>query len=483
MKKLILYISILGFIFSSCSKDLDEAAVNRNNPEDVSISEIFPSAQAAVAYTIGNSFAINGGIWAQYWTQGSTARQYLDNEKYSITNSNQNRPWSQLYAGALNDLKLIKSKALTAKDSQMYAMALVMEAYTYQVLADAYENIPMTQALDISINAPTYDNASIVYDGIAAKLVEAQKIFKSTASPKTYAFDLFYAGDMAKWTKLTNTLLLKVYVRQSYARPAVASAGITANLTGASFLSTAADNAMTRYGSTQNQKNPLHASQLTLANFENLKASNTSLNVLNADVDKRIPVLYAKNAGGTYAGFAQGAGTLPTASTANTNFSNIGDKVGGKDPSIGASSPIIFMSNWESMFLQAEAIARGWMGGTAATMYSNGIRESHLYLGLTAADATAIAALHPLTGSAENQAGLIVAQKWVSMNGTQCFEGYTEVRRMNYTLPYVTFPVSAASIYGAGLRPHRFPYPADETATNPNTPVNKLSHVKMWFSK
>lgn len=482
MKKIIIILSCIG-LFNSCSKELDDAAVNRNNPENVTAAELFPSAQQSIAYTVGNQYSIYGGIWAQYWTQGSTARQYLDNEKYIVTNSNQDRPWSQLYAGALTDIKFIKSKSLEDKDSQMYGMALVLEAYVYQVLADAYEKVPMTQALDPSNFSPSYDGPTVIYDAIEAKLVEAKTLLNNADAgghAKTYSFDLFYGGDVTKWIKFANTLLLKVYMRQSYARPAVAQAGIAANLTGESFLTTQSDIAMVRYGTTLSQKNPLHASQLQLANFENLKASNTSLNVLNADGDMRIEAFYNTNAGGAYAGFNQGAGTLPTASTANNNFSNIGDIVGGAG---GASTPVILMSNWESYFLQAEAVARGWMGGVATTMYNNGIKESHLYLGYTAADATAVAALHPLAGSAEDQAGLIVAQKWVAMNGTQCFEGYTEVRRMNYMLPYVTFPVSAASVYGAGLMPHRFPYPASEISTNANTPSTPLVYTKMWFSK
>jgi hypothetical protein len=482
MKKIILYISIFGFLFISCEKDLDEAAINKNYPENVSIAEIFPSAQQAIAYTLGNSFAIHGGIWGQYWTQGSTASQYLNNEKYTLNNSDQDRPWGQMYADALNDLKIIRTKALVEKDSQIYAMALVMEAYAYQVVSDAYEKAPMKEAIDITNLTPAFDEPTAIYDAIATKLIEAKKIFSTRTSPKTYSYDLFYSGDIDKWELFTNTLLLKVYMRQAYARPTVAQAGIAANLTGASFLSDISENAMTRYINAQSQKNPLNASQFALANYENLKASNTSLNALKTDDDLRIGYFYNEAAStGLYTGFNQGAGRLPSANTANGNFSNIGDKVGGPN---GHSAPVIFMSSWESYFLQAEAAARGWLAGSASSLYENGIIESHLYFGLTAANGTDIANLHPLSGGAEAQAGLILAQKWISMNGTQCFEGYTELRRMNYSLPYVTFPASVVSVYGPGFMPHRFPLPSDEVNTNPNASgLTKPVHVKMWFSK
>ena len=49
MKKVIVVISFLGLILSSCNKDLDNAAINRNNPENVDIAELFPSAQQHIA--------------------------------------------------------------------------------------------------------------------------------------------------------------------------------------------------------------------------------------------------------------------------------------------------------------------------------------------------------------------------------------------------------------------------------------------------
>lgn len=481
MKKIAIYISIIGYLFSSCSKELDNAAINKNNPEDVNISELLPSAEAALAYTVGNQYAIYGGVWAQYWTQGSTGSQYLKNEQYNLTNTDQDRPWGQLYAGTLNDLKIIKSKALAEKDSQMYAMALVLEAYTFQVLTDAYGKIPMSQALDINNLSPSYDDPKEVYDALATKLIEAQKILNGVANPKKYNFDLLYSGDITKWVKFANTLLLKVYVRQSYARPGVASAGIALNLTGVDFLATETDNAIVHYIDALGQRNPLHASQLTLANFENLKASNTSLNVMKNDGDLRMEGMYNPAvANGSFTGFNQGAGKLLSASTANNNFSNIGDKVGGIK---GPSAPVILMSSWESYFLQAEAAARGWMGGSASTLYESGIEESHLYFGLTATDAADIASQHTLSGSPETMAGLIIAQKWMAMNGTQPFEGYTELRRVSYSLPYVTFPVSAVSNYGAGQMPYRFPIPSDETSANSSAPTTEAVYNKMWFSK
>jgi hypothetical protein len=145
MKKLII-LSLFIFSLASCTKDLNEAATNNNSPEDVTIAEVFPAAQQFIAYTVGNQYQIYGGIWAQYWTQGSTASQYEKNERYTIVNTDQDRPWSQLYAGALNDLKNVKSKALLEKDSQMYAMALVLEAYSFQLLTDAYEKVPYSKA-------------------------------------------------------------------------------------------------------------------------------------------------------------------------------------------------------------------------------------------------------------------------------------------------------------------------------------------------
>jgi hypothetical protein len=134
-------------------------------------------------------------------------------------------------------------------------------------------------------------------------------------------------------------------------------------------------------------------------------------------------VYNAAEATGQFNGFNQGAGRLASASTVNRNFSNIGDKVGGVN---GANAPVVLMSCWESYFLQAEAAAKGWLSGSATTLYENGIKASFAYHDLAATDATAVIAAYPLSGGADAMAGTIVFQKWVAMNGVQNFQNFLE---------------------------------------------------------
>src|ERR1051325_10618295 len=99
------------------------------------------------------------------------------------------------------------------------------------------------------------------------------------------------------------------------------------------------------------------------------------------------------------------------------------------------------MSASESMFLQAEASARGFMAGDGPTSYGEGITDSWLQwenAGAAAQDTFLDAYLaqegvaYPAGGSIDDQVRFIITQKWIAMNGNQNFEAWTEFRRTGY---------------------------------------------------
>jgi len=71
----------------------------------------------------------------------------------------------------------------------------------------------------------------------------------------------------------------------------------------------------------------------------------------------------------------------------------------------------------------------------------------------------------------------IISQKWISMDGTQNLEGWTEWRRTGY--PDI-FEVSATSNIGNKF-PVRILYPDIEVTRNPNTPPQKTVTDKLWW--
>src|SRR4051812_10294416 len=78
-------ILIVVFFFGSitaCKKDYYDINTDPNNPAGVPVSLLLPSAEGAIAHTLGNDMQIIGGIWAQYWTQSPAANQYKQYDQY-----------------------------------------------------------------------------------------------------------------------------------------------------------------------------------------------------------------------------------------------------------------------------------------------------------------------------------------------------------------------------------------------------------------
>src|SRR6185436_3795311 len=155
---------------------------------------------------------------------------------------------------------------------------------------------------------------------------------------------------------------------------------------------------------------------------------------------------------------------------------NIDDEVA------SASAPVKLMTGYESLFLQAEAVARGWMTGDAQALYEEGITESFVSYGLQDTDATnyftQTAIAFPSAGTTADKIEAIITQKWIAMDGNQCDEGWTEWRRTGFP---DFFTESVNSIIGAGRFPARFFYPSTESTRNGNFPGQPLIYTKVWW--
>jgi len=466
---------------SSCKKSLD-INTDPNNSTRASIDLVLPSAQGYMAYQLGNTFQILGGIWGQFWTQGPTSSQYKNLEQYSIQNTSYNRPWDSYYAGPLKDLKYIIDEGTATGKKNYVAIAKILQAYIFQYLTDLYGDIPFSEALDPNITSPHFDSQQQVYDGLIKLVDEGLAKIDLASSDHPTTDDLIYGGDMHLWQKFANTLKLKIYLRQAYVRPAVADAGIKAMYNAnAQFLGTGEDALIQFIDQTFNQ-NPLYASFQAIT-ADNYIASNTALQYLQNNNDPRIDIFYqrataAPNAG-QHAGLPQGKGPTLTGVQNANSYSKIGPDVGG--PNGGAAAPVIFMSAAESYFLQAEAVVRGWGTGDAKALYENGITASFTFWGLseTAADAYMLqpAIAFPTAGTMEQKIRAIIIQKWISMDGTQNVEAWTEWRRTGYP---DFFTISQASIIG-NVFPVRILIPDTEMSRNSNVPPQKLITDKVWW--
>lgn len=488
MKKITKYIvtAALGtMVFTACKKDFLDINDNPNSPSTVNIKEVLPSAQMAIGHVMGNNFQIFGGLWAEYWTQNPFSSQYKTIEQYSPSANDFDSPWKICYADALQDLKFVVEQGTKDGKMQHVACAKILQAYTYQVLTDNFGEIPFSEALkaDEGITAPKYDTQKDVYDGILTLIDEALSMIDPSAVNAPGSEDLIFQGDMTMWKKFANTLKLKIYLRLAYVDPAKAQAGV-ASLAGASFLA-GDEEAKISYSSAPGGTNPLYSIYSELNFTQNLVASYTCLDSmygLGASYDDlRITVFYDTIVGNDYNGHTQGDYTDISTPVSQISFPNANTGANSDKPE-SASAPVKFISGYESLFLQAEAVARGWMAGSAQSLYQAGITANYEAYGLTASDATAYYTafnhLYPVAGTFDQQLEAIITQKYYSMCGNQCNEAWTEYRRTGYPSFLIE---SASTIIGAGRMPNRMFYPSSELTRNPNVPSQHLIYDRVWW--
>jgi len=481
--KFILILSITTF-FSACEKDFLDVNKNPNQPEQVEAKQLLPTAIAHTAYVMGDEYQIIGGFWSQYWTQGPTGSQYNIYDQYLISNTTFDRAWSDLYADPLMDLKDIIRK--TESGNSKYAgIACILQAYIFQVLTDLHGDIPFSEALkaEEGIITPKFDSQSDIYDGLIPLIDKGINYLNTYLGTDIYPQedDFIYHGDVDLWLKFANTLKLKIYMRQSEVRPGVAQAGITSiSSNGIGFLEDGEDAQMFFIDQLFGQ-NPLYTQIAALGSF-NILASNSALNYLINNNDPRIDSYYRRatsgDSAGLHNGINQGQGKEP-------NFGGP-DVVSGwfSKPSfvvVGPESPVVFMSAAESYFLQAEAVARGWMTGDAKALYESGITSSFVHLEKDPAEAvnyySQSAIDFPTSGTLEDQIKSIITQKWISMNGTESVEAWSEWRRTGFPDFLI---VSIASQIG-NFFPGILLYPNSEQTLNPNTPPQHNVKDKVWW--
>lgn len=499
MKNIIKYTAVITFliIISGCTKDFLNINEDPSSTRNATVQMVLPSAIGSTAYVTGGWYQLLGGFWAQHWTQAKGAPQWREIDSYNLTtNDFDTRQYAELYSGALNDYKYIRKTALTQKNWSYYLISTVMEAYTFQILADLYDQVPFTDALqgDEGNFTPKFDKGSDIYPKLIERINEAltydYKTFKSSTNPNATAIepgndDLIFGGDMDRWEEFANTLKLKIYLRQSYVNPSIAQAGIEAMYSAnAPFLTV--DAMMTQFANQENKRNPVFETCFDRLNG-NICASYTLMAVLQNNVDPRLDAIYTPPASGDpHKSLAQGDFFNTEASIVNIrNLST---------PAVTGLDPVYLISSSESYFLQAEAIARGWGSGSAQDLYNSGIDASFTKFGVTGASSLyGIGGVYeyPASFSLDSIIGAIITQKWIALANSQSLEAFFEQSRTHFPKISSVPASDGAYVFGqftvsinnvtANKFPKRLLFPESEIKRNPNTPALVPITEKIWW--
>ena len=500
MKKINYKIAIFFFIGAimlvSCKKYLDintdpDNIVSTNAP----LPQLLTSAQVNVAFEGGSDLYRYSNIISQKVSgQASQPNQTYEYDKYNITGSDLNNVWSSLNATSLSDIELI-IKTATAGGSPYYSgIAKTLKAYEYQLMVDAWGDIPFSEAQQLDKNVtPKYDNDEDIYKALIVLLTEAvTELNAATSNLVPGSTSVIYPGNFttvkANWIKFANTLKLRILLHYSKKDPAFMLAQMNALIasTGVTFMASPADNFQMAFVALPSATNSIH--QFENSRRDYLFAANQLVTLMNTKVDPRRPFYFTPfpylSAPATYKGVTAGdpatinysrAHTYLRGAASGTATPNAAGGIASTALTYTGAAPIRMLTYAEYCFIRAEAALSG-VTGSAQTFFTQGITASMQDAGVSATDITAYLALNgTLAGTPAQQLRQIIEEKFVASYGVT-MESWTDYRRTGY--PALTPPSNAVT----PQVPRSLFYPQSEIDLNPKNPGQKANmQVKVFW--
>lgn len=374
-----------------------------------------------------------------------------------------------------------------------HSIGRIIKAYLMHQLTDVYGDIPYFDAgkgYSEQIYTPEYDAQKAIYEDLFKELQEATLAFDET-KPVPSGSDIVYQGDLNKWKKFANGLMLRFGLRILDVDPEGGKKWISEAVSGGlpesnddNFVVYYKPNSY--YGTTQNGQPHIfiryfNGSRLTVPFIDFLKDRN----------DPRISV-YAMLPGSTSA-YREGDKTpenqkgypmFGNVSEPKSNFSVANINTFGK-----YDAPFIHLSYAQVQFQLAELVVRGTITGDDRTYYENGVRAAMDELKVYGPDgivtpgkAEAYLLENPYNPATDEAAlELINSQYWIETH-FNWYENFANMRRSDFPRIYEK--------YSDGYTlPRRLTYPSGEVAINPNVQQsierqgNDVISTPVWWDK
>jgi len=485
MKKIfsIVLFSALILSLNGC-KDYMDINYDPNSPaeENMTSDMIIPAVEMNLATAYGCRLHILGAYNAQYYAQQVGTPNYISYSQFEVSAGNGSGAYTQLFQRVLGNLNIAKKKATAKGDNGVLLQIAVLRAFSYQLLVDAFGEVPFTEAFDVANMAPKYDNGQVIYEALIKEIDDALAAVSGSDAVST-SF-IIPSKSTADWIQFANAQKLKMLTRMSGVKDV--SADIQKIIDDDNLPAGNVEIAGC-WSNASGQANPFYSEErATWGRVQhNIIANLALVGTMQSDTyqDPRLAAWLIPNKDGKFQGSISG-----------TNLSTVEDKYN----STGAwcelvmsyDMPVILISQVEIEFYLAEFYARKNDAINAKAHYEAAITAS--FDNAQVSGAAANIALNPYNQS--NWKESIGKAKWVALAGINGFEGYTEARRLDYpafgtvkasdmysgsgTLDLTKYqpgflytPFNVFNQVGANHLLERFPYPESSTARNSNAPA------------
>ncbi|MTI29501.1 SusD/RagB family nutrient-binding outer membrane lipoprotein, partial [Xanthovirga aplysinae] len=444
---LMLFLAI--FAMNGCGdKFLEGYEDDPARPLDVSEGVLLTSAEAFTYYVAGDDLARYTSIMMQQMLGND--RQFLAINRYQFASSDVQGIWATNgYAGALNDLKILREKAVESGAKHYEGIAKILTVINLGILTETFGDIPYSDAFLGQENlTPKYDTQESIYALMFNLLDEAIADLSGESVIKVGFDDLIFGeledAKIGAWIKTAYTLKARYMThlskKSSYNADTVLEAlekGIASN----------ADDALGKFEVSPAQANPWY--RFTVVDRAGyIMQSGYMYDEMEGKTDPRVSLYRSED-----------MASMP---------------VSGQ-----STSDLPLVTYREAKFLEAEAYQRKGDLVKAEEAFQAGITASMTAFGV---EQEAIDTYIAENGTLEEATALeqIMYEKYVALFSQ--IEVWTDYRRTGF--PAIT-AVSDGVL--SGKIPVRLPYPQTEYLYNAeNTPVlefpNNLTQ-EPWFMK
>ncbi len=394
--------------------------------------------------------------------------------------------------------KLKDSEDIT--DQQCLALFDIIKVAGWLRATDVFGPIVYTNAGKGDLS-PKLDSQEVVYRSMLNDLERCSKILNEASSKIMAKYDMVYGGDAAKWTKLANSLMLRIAVRCHFVDSELAKEYIAKALDpmNGGVIETIDDEAKIGNSSNFPLLNPIIAT----VDYKECRMGATAWSYLTGYADPRLDKYYTK-------GVYEEKEDYYCIASCNTMPMNTGKNTAeyASCPKFGNNDPMFWFRASETFFLKAEAALFDLTTGSPADLYAQGVKMSMKEWGLSESDADAYLAKGNVTtaklkggwGGADKNyfygsympyssdiSNGNVAPKWDAYSGKEkqlqqimtqkylalypnAVEAWTEYRRTGYPYMAANFQDFKGKISSDGSirTPERFIFPPKDYTTNPN---------------
>lgn len=477
MKQYVLIIRIACLlVLTGCDKNFEK--INTNPVLPSSLDPAYLLAQAELNASWGS-----GTITYQSAVVRHTMHPFLG--VLAGGNVNQRNPaverllWDQYYPLVRNVVDILDKTRNDNARSNLHHMTRIWKAYIFQVLTDTYGDIPYTQAGEGFLESqyfPVYDPQQQIYDDLLKEVDEAVNgLDPAKATEKN---ELFYNGDIGKWKRFGNSLLLRIAMRLSKVDAAKARIYVQKAFQGGVMTSNA-DNCQMPHSATYT--NAL-GNQLNGSEKANYYLNEIFVSYLKSNNDPRLGVI---------AVIYGDAAKDPTQTTQDKDPAHQTGMPTGYDNTTIVSAPgfpgslykysqidrltlgnitapCFHITYAQTQLLLAEAAQRGWIAGDPSALYRQGVtahmRQLEVYGAPAVIDGAAIDRYWTTHSyDAANALEQINTQYWVAslLNGA---EAYANWRRTGF--PAIPANTYATQDIPRGQSIRRLRYPDTEISLN-----------------